>query len=156
MVKLGAGCGLPSIALAKTGRRIVATDAADPDVLSNLRHNAHTNSAEVEVLRYQWGSPLPAELRRALKNKQVHMLGSDLIYGGPGAQRLLTAALRDIFEVCEPRVVLACMERPHHRDALEGQVGELAAIGLECREFVPKNDAGSWMVPQLLAGSHRT
>eukprot|EP00658_Telonema_sp_P-2_P073386 TRINITY_DN62440_c0_g1_i1.p1 TRINITY_DN62440_c0_g1~~TRINITY_DN62440_c0_g1_i1.p1 ORF type:complete len:190 (-),score=36.53 TRINITY_DN62440_c0_g1_i1:143-712(-) len=156
VIELGAGCALPSLALAGTGRRVIATDAS-PSVLSNIEHNAAENQVELEVVRYDWGDTLPASLEQALEaSAPVHIIGSDLCYAGPGPQAALSAALKDNLTRHSPEITLAIMHRPHHADAFPEFQGKLHECGLEACEFKPKNDLGQSLWCQLTAGGKRS
>src|SRR5947209_7220355 len=63
VVELGCGLGLPSLAAAGAGGRVLATDWA-PAALDLLRDNAARNGVEVEVARVDWREPA-ALLERA-------------------------------------------------------------------------------------------
>jgi predicted nicotinamide N-methyase len=56
VVELGCGLGLPSLAAARGGGRVLATDWAAP-ALDLLRSNAERNGVELEVARVDWGQP---------------------------------------------------------------------------------------------------
>ena len=56
VVELGAGLGLPSLAAALAGARVLATDWA-PDAVALLRRNAAANGIELEVERVSWAEP---------------------------------------------------------------------------------------------------
>src|SRR3954453_426047 len=56
VVELGCGLGLPSLAAACAGGRVLATDWAAP-ALDLLRENAARNEVEVELARVDWTRP---------------------------------------------------------------------------------------------------
>src|SRR3954453_16478875 len=56
VVELGCGLGLPSLAAAQAGGRVLATDWAAP-ALDLLRENATRNELDVEVARVDWNAP---------------------------------------------------------------------------------------------------
>lgn len=91
VLELGAGTGVVSIALAKLGARVIATDN-DTAVLKNLRQNVHRNGVShlVQAMRWDWAEEPP----NALCFKDVQMcLGSDLAFGssyGPLCKALVT------------------------------------------------------------------
>ena len=59
VVELGCGLGLPSIAAARLGANVLATDE-DPEALELLRDNAHANGAVgLKTLAADWGKPQP-------------------------------------------------------------------------------------------------
>jgi predicted nicotinamide N-methyase len=53
VVELGCGLGLPSIAAARAGADVLATDG-DPEALALLGRNAELNGVEVETARVDW------------------------------------------------------------------------------------------------------
>src|SRR3954465_2682859 len=53
VVELGCGLGLPSLAAARAGGRVLATDWAGP-ALDLLRSNAARNDLDVELSRVDW------------------------------------------------------------------------------------------------------
>jgi predicted nicotinamide N-methyase len=58
VLELGCGLGLPSIAAARAGGRVLATDWA-PGALDLLRDNAARNDAALETLLADWTAPGP-------------------------------------------------------------------------------------------------
>jgi predicted nicotinamide N-methyase len=56
VLELGCGLGLPSLAAAVAGGRVVATDWA-PDAIAMLKRNAARNALSVEALEVSWTSP---------------------------------------------------------------------------------------------------
>lgn len=56
VVELGCGLGLPSLAAARAGGRVLATDWAAP-ALDLLRDNAARNDAHLELTRVDWTEP---------------------------------------------------------------------------------------------------
>ena len=75
VVELGCGLGLPSLAAAGAGGRVLATDWA-PAALDLLRDNAARNGVEVEVARVDWREPA-ALLERAPFDL---VLAADVLY----------------------------------------------------------------------------
>ena len=55
-LELGCGLGLPSIAAALAGGRVLATDWSE-DAVQATAENAERNGADVETLRCSWGEP---------------------------------------------------------------------------------------------------
>jgi predicted nicotinamide N-methyase len=74
-LELGCGLGLPSIAAARAGGRVLATDWS-PDAVEATAANAELNGVEVETLRCSWGEPEPL-LDRA---PWPLVLASDVLY----------------------------------------------------------------------------
>jgi predicted nicotinamide N-methyase len=56
VVELGCGLGLPSIAAARAGASVLATDA-DPEALELLARNARANGVSVETAQADWANP---------------------------------------------------------------------------------------------------
>jgi predicted nicotinamide N-methyase len=57
-LELGCGLGLPSIAAARAGGRVLATDWS-PDAVEATAANAELNGVEIETLRCSWAQPEP-------------------------------------------------------------------------------------------------
>jgi predicted nicotinamide N-methyase len=56
VVELGCGLAVPSIAAARAGARVLATDL-DPEALELVAQNAQANDAQVEMAAVDWGQP---------------------------------------------------------------------------------------------------
>ncbi len=74
-LELGCGLGLPSLAAAAAGGRVLATDWA-PDAIAMTERNAARNGLSVETLCVSWTAPDPL-LDRAPWNL---VLASDVLY----------------------------------------------------------------------------
>ena len=74
-LELGCGLGLPSIAAARAGGRVLATDWSSDAVMAAAA-NAERNDAQIETLRCAWGSP-EAIVERAPWDL---VLASDVLY----------------------------------------------------------------------------
>jgi predicted nicotinamide N-methyase len=83
-LELGCGLGLPSIAAALAGGRVLATDWS-PDAVSATAANAERNGVEVETLRCSWAEPEPL-LERA---PWPLVLASDVLYERRNVELLL-------------------------------------------------------------------
>jgi predicted nicotinamide N-methyase len=83
-LELGCGLGLPSIAAALAGGRVLATDWA-PDAIAMARANAERNGAQVETLVCSWTDPAPL-VERAPWDL---VLASDVLYEARNADALL-------------------------------------------------------------------
>lgn len=83
MLELGCGLGLPSLAAARRGADVLATDWAE-DATELLRHNADRNGVFVRVARVRWSEP--ELLLRAAPWDVV--LGADLLYEARNAEQL--------------------------------------------------------------------
>ena len=75
MLELGCGLGLPSLAAALAGGRVLATDWS-PQAIELLRENAERNDAALEIEIVDWSRPA-ALLERAPWDL---VLGADLLY----------------------------------------------------------------------------
>jgi predicted nicotinamide N-methyase len=75
VLELGCGLGLPSLAAALAGGRVLATDWS-PQAIELLRDNAARNEAELELAIVDWARPAPL-LERAPWDL---VLGADLLY----------------------------------------------------------------------------
>jgi predicted nicotinamide N-methyase len=75
VLELGCGLGLPSLAAAARGARVLATDWAE-DAIALLRENAARNGLELESALVRWSDPAP--LVAAAPWDLV--LGADLLY----------------------------------------------------------------------------
>ena len=83
-LELGCGLGLPSLAAALAGGRVVATDWS-PQAIELLRANAEANDLALAVERADWAEP-GALLERAPWDL---VLGADLLYERRNAELLL-------------------------------------------------------------------
>jgi predicted nicotinamide N-methyase len=75
VLELGCGLGLPSLAAALAGGRVLATDWSPP-AIELLHRNAERNDAELETAIVDWQRPAPL-LERAPWDL---VLGADLLY----------------------------------------------------------------------------
>jgi predicted nicotinamide N-methyase len=83
-LELGCGLGLPSIAAARAGGRVLATDWS-ADAVRATAANAERNGVDVETLRCAWGDP-DAIVARA---PWQLVLGSDVLYERRHVDQLL-------------------------------------------------------------------
>jgi predicted nicotinamide N-methyase len=83
-LELGCGLGLPSIAAALAGGRVLATDWS-PDAVRATAANAERNGVEVETLRCSWGEP-DAIVERA---PWPLVIASDVLYEQRNVDELL-------------------------------------------------------------------
>ena len=83
-LELGCGLGLPSIAAALAGGRVLATDWS-AEAIAMTRANAERNGAAVETLTCSWTAPEPL-LARAPYDL---ILASDVLYEARNADALL-------------------------------------------------------------------
>ncbi len=114
VLELGCGLGLPSVAAALSGARVLATDWA-PEALEVTRRNAERNGALVETALADWSAPdallecapfdlvLCADVLYEPRNVDALLgllprLGSEVLLGEPGrptAARFFEAAERE-------------------------------------------------------------
>ena len=78
VLELGCGLGLPSIAAALAGGRVLATDRST-DALGFTAYNAGLNGASVEVGLCSWDHPEPV-----LSERWDLVLGADVLYHHDG------------------------------------------------------------------------
>ena len=84
VVELGCGLAIPSIAAARGGAEVIATDG-DIDALAVVRRNAEENSVEVETAAVDWADPNELVERGPFD----FALASDVLYERPGVGMLL-------------------------------------------------------------------
>jgi predicted nicotinamide N-methyase len=84
VVELGCGLGVPSIAAARAGASVLATDA-DPDALELLERNARANGVRLETAVVDWAHPA-ALIDRAPFDL---VLAADVLYERPSVALLL-------------------------------------------------------------------
>jgi predicted nicotinamide N-methyase len=83
-LELGCGLGLPSIAAARAGGRVLATDWS-PDAVRATAANAERNGVDVETLECSWADPAPLVYRAPLPL----VLASDVLYERRNVELLL-------------------------------------------------------------------
>ena len=83
-LELGCGLGLPAIAAALAGGRVLASDWA-PDAVAIAARNAALNDAPVETLVCSWTAPGPLVAR----GPWALVLASDVLYEARNADALL-------------------------------------------------------------------
>ena len=120
VLELGCGLGLPSIAAALAGGRVLATDWS-PEAVEFARRNAAANGVDLDVLVAAWGHP--EEL--VDRGPWDLVLGADLLYEERNADALLEVL---------PRLVAA-----------HGSV-QLADPGREPAERFLARAADQWLV----------
>ena len=84
VIELGCGLGLPSLAAARAGAEVLATDT-DPEALALLERNAGANGIRLEVVQADWHFP-DALVELAPFDLAI---GSDIIYLPSGADTML-------------------------------------------------------------------
>jgi predicted nicotinamide N-methyase len=103
VLELGCGLALPSIAAARGGAAVLATDA-DPDALELVARNADENGVKVETASFDWGEASAKILKRAPFDL---VLASDILYERASVGRLL-----DLLPRLAPEAWLADPGRP--------------------------------------------
>ena len=83
-LELGCGLGLPSIAAARAGGRVLATDWS-PDAVAATAANAERNGVQIETLECSWAEP-DAILERA---PWPLVLASDVLYEARNVELLV-------------------------------------------------------------------
>jgi predicted nicotinamide N-methyase len=84
VVELGCGLAAPSIAAARRGAKVLATDG-DIDALSLVARNARENGVELETAMVDWGDPDGLVDRGPFDL----VLGCDILYERPSVAMLL-------------------------------------------------------------------
>ena len=85
VVELGCGLAVPSIAAARAGAAVLATDAW-PEALALVTHNAHANGVRVETATVDWAEPKKL-VRRAPFDL---VLAADVLYERASVSWLLS------------------------------------------------------------------
>jgi len=97
VVELGCGLGLPGIAAARAGGRVLATDWSRAALAATAR-NAERNGARVETLACSWTAPEPLLARAPFDL----VLAADVLY-----ERRDVAPLLDLLPRLAPEALLA-------------------------------------------------
>jgi predicted nicotinamide N-methyase len=109
VLELGCGLGLPSIAAARAGGRVLATDWS-PTAVDLLRDNAERNGAALEAAIVSWTDPAPLLERAPFQL----VLAADVLY-----ERRSVAVLADLLPRLGGEVLLADPGRPPLEEFLE-------------------------------------
>jgi predicted nicotinamide N-methyase len=88
LVELGCGLAVPSIAAARAGAHVLATDA-DPEAVELVARNAGLNGLEVEHAVADWTSDAAAE-ELAARGPFDLVLAADVLYERPTVARMLS------------------------------------------------------------------
>jgi predicted nicotinamide N-methyase len=102
-VELGCGLGVPSIAAARAGADVLATDAST-DALALLDRNAEANGVRIETARVDWTEPDELLERPAFEI----VLAADVLY-----ERAKGATLLSLLPRLAPEAWLADPGRPN-------------------------------------------
>ena len=124
-VELGCGLGLPSIAAALAGARVLATDWS-AEAVAMTAANAERNGARLETLVCSWNEPEPLLSR----GPWDLVLASDVLYEARNGEALL-----DLLPRLAPEVWLADPGRPAARRFLEAVRGDWAVTSSPAREL---------------------
>jgi len=84
VLELGCGLGLPSLAAARAGADVLATDWA-PDAIALLERNAERNGIRLETAAASWTAPAPL----AERGPWDLVLAADVLYERRNAEALL-------------------------------------------------------------------
>jgi predicted nicotinamide N-methyase len=125
VVELGCGLAVPSIAAARTGASVLATDSC-PDALELVARNAAENDLGVETATVDWARPQQL-LRRAPFDV---VLAADVLY-----ERASVAPLLSLLPRLAPEVWLADPGRPA-ADAFLERAGERWSIETRAHDVV--------------------
>jgi predicted nicotinamide N-methyase len=102
VVELGCGLAVPSLAAARAGAEVLATDA-DPVALELAERNARENGLSIETARVEWAAP------NALINRGPFdlVLAADVLYERNSVSRLL-----ELLPLLGPEAWIADPARP--------------------------------------------
>jgi predicted nicotinamide N-methyase len=109
VVELGCGLGVPSIAAARAGAVVLATDT-EPDALELIARNATANRVGVETARIDWTAPEKLIERGPFD----FVVGADVLYERPSVTRLLK-----LLPELAPEALIADPGRPAAKAFLE-------------------------------------
>jgi predicted nicotinamide N-methyase len=125
VVELGCGLAVPSIAAARAGAAVLATDA-DAEALTLAARNAHANDVRIETATVDWAEP--GELVRRAPFDLV--LAADVLY-----ERASVAPLLSLLPRLAPEAWLADPGRPAAGAFLE-QAGRRWSVETRLRDVV--------------------
>ena len=125
VVELGCGLGVPSIAAARAGAEVLATDAS-AEALELLARNAEANGASIETARVDWDTPDELVARGPFDLA----LGADVLY-----ERASVALLLSLLPRLAPEAWLADPGRPAAGAFFE-EAGRRAVIETRARGVV--------------------
>jgi predicted nicotinamide N-methyase len=103
VLELGCGLGLPAVAAALAGARVLATDRVT-DALTFAAVNAEQNDVRIETAVCAWDRPAPLVARAPWR----HVLAADVLYGQRNVDELLALLPRLVADdgevwVADPR-----------------------------------------------------
>ena len=109
VVELGCGLGVPSIAAARAGARVLATDESE-EALDLLARNARMNDVKLETARVDWAEPAGLVRRGPFDL----VLAADVLY-----ERAAVAQLLSLLPRLAPTALIADPGRPAAEPFLE-------------------------------------
>ncbi len=136
VLELGAGTGLASIALAKSGRRVIASDFSQL-AIENLRENAGRNGIGtnmLEVVCWDFEKELPDRLRG---RGVTHVIGADIWLPSASQGHGLARGIRSLWDeygedtLEATHLVLAWRPKLGTRSIFDDMQAKLKAVGLE-------------------------
>jgi predicted nicotinamide N-methyase len=134
VVELGCGLAVPSIAAARAGAAVLATDAC-AEALTLVVHNAHANHVSIETATVDWAEP--DELVRRAPFDLV--IAADVLYERASVAPLLSLLPRLAPEawIADPRrpAAGAFVEQAHRRWSVETRVRDVVRVHRLCRRF---------------------
>ena len=135
VVELGCGLAVPSIAAARAGAAVLATDAW-PEALALVARNAHANGVRIETARVDWAEPEKL-VRRAPFDL---VLAADVLY-----ERASVSSLLSLLPRLAPEAWLADPGRPA-ADAFIEQAARRWPVETHVRGVVRIHGLGSVML----------
>jgi predicted nicotinamide N-methyase len=125
VVELGCGLAVPSIAAARAGATVLATDAC-PEALALAAHNAHANGVRIETKMVDWAEP-----KELLKRAPFDIvLAADVLY-----ERTSVGLLLSLLPRLAPEAWLADPGRPA-ADAFIEEAGRCWPVETRVRDVV--------------------
>ena len=112
VVELGCGLAVPSIAAARAGASVLATDVS-PEALVLAKRNARENGVRIETAAIDWADPgaaagpAPAAVRLAGRDRFDLVVAADVLY-----ERSAVASLLSLLPRLAPEAWLADPGRP--------------------------------------------
>jgi predicted nicotinamide N-methyase len=125
VVELGCGLGVPSLAAARGGARVLATDS-DEDALDLVGRNARENGLELETARAEWADP--DELIKRAPFDLV--IAADVLY-----ERQSVAQLLELLPRLAPAAWIADPARPA-AEAFFEQVGRRWSVETSVHDVI--------------------
>jgi predicted nicotinamide N-methyase len=133
VVELGCGLAVPSIAAARAGAAVLATDAC-PEALTLVARNAHANDVRIETATVDWAEPDELVGRAPFDL----VLAADVLY-----ERASVAPLLSLLPRLAPEVWLADPGRPAAGAFIE-QAGRRWPVETGVRDVVRVHRLSVW------------